>query len=240
MTSTTVNDEERLALIHETGYWRVEIRPTVFLEERLTSLSSCWDSVEVSQVGLRGWYYPHIERSERVQGDNFVQSGSDFANHVELWRFYQSGQFVHRFAMPEDWKVPSLDHWSRETSAVTTGPRQLDFVDALYTVTEILKFARNLAFRDVLEPAAYLSIELHGTKGRSLSAPSSRMALLRPYKASVDTICWERMLFAAELIATAPQVAIDAAIHIFERFGWDSAPRDLLVQDQRRLLERRL
>lgn len=41
MTSTTIELDERLAQIHETGYWRVAIRPTVFEEMRIDTLTQC-------------------------------------------------------------------------------------------------------------------------------------------------------------------------------------------------------
>lgn len=238
MTSAIVNEAERLSLIHATGYWRVQVRPTVFEPQRISSLKACWDMVESARVHLRGWDYPHVESREQITGEDYVQSGSTFANHIELWRFYQSGQFAHQFAMWEDRKPPSLDMRTYGPTPVREAPLQLGFVEVVYTLTEVFEFGRGLAYRGVLEPATHLAIELHGTQGRQLSSPSSRIPLL-VREASVDQVCWGRTLLSSELIATAPEVAIDAAVHVFERFGWD-APRSMLAEEQRRLLERRL
>lgn len=47
---------------------------------------------------LRGWDYPHVDPIGYIRGNDWIQSGSDFGNHVEIWRFYQSAQFAHQFA----------------------------------------------------------------------------------------------------------------------------------------------
>src|SRR5829696_6596341 len=98
MTTAVFETERRLAEIHDTGYWRVLIHPTVFEGSRIPTLADCWRIVEESRVSLRGWDYPHVDPAQQLRGDDWVQSGAAWANHVELWRFYQSGQFVHHFA----------------------------------------------------------------------------------------------------------------------------------------------
>jgi hypothetical protein len=237
--TVAVSDQQRLDLVHETGYWRVLIRPTVFEERRIPRLSDCWRIIEEAKVRLRGWDYPHIDRRERGQGNDWIQSGSTFANHVELWRFFQSGQFVHHFGLREDRMPPGWGVGGNPVQVVSGQQRWLHVLSTLYTITEVLVFARNLAYRAVLEPAADITIELHGAEGRALAAPADR-DLYGFYQATTDIICWHETLPAATLLATAPDLALDATVHVFERFGWEEPPRDTLAEDQRRLLERRL
>ncbi|MGD9893272.1 MAG: hypothetical protein AB7R89_31150 [Dehalococcoidia bacterium] len=237
--TVAISEQERLTLVHETGYWRVLIRPTVFEERRIPTLSACWRIVEEAKVRLRGWDYPHIDRHERIPGNDWIQSGSTFANHVELWRFFQSGQFLHHLSLREDRTPPGGSVGGNPAPIVTGEPRQLSVLSTLYSITEILVFARNLAYREVLEPAADITIELHGMEGRILTAPFDR-DLHDRYQATTDVICWHETLPAATLLATATDLALDATVHVFERFGWEEPPRAVLAEDHRRLLERRL
>jgi hypothetical protein len=238
MTAAVV-EHERLAEIHETGYWRVIIRPTVFEERRIPKLSQCWRIVDESQVRLRGWYYPYIDRDERVLGGNWIQSGSKRANHVELWRFFQSGQFVHHRALPEDRDLSGGARNGQSFGVLPHEARIVSFLGLIYTMTEILVFARNLAFREALDPAADILIELHGVNGHSLWAPNGRFLGVR-LMATADPICWHQTVPTATLLATADDLALDAIEHVLERFGWDDPPRRILAEEQQRLLERRL
>src|SRR5712692_8662151 len=83
-------------------HWRVNFRPDKYETERL-QLSECFEVVERSIVRLRGWSYPRVSRSQerRQVGANWVASWSDFSGHIEYWRFYQSTQFLHLFAIRE-------------------------------------------------------------------------------------------------------------------------------------------
>ena len=84
--------KQRLEKIRSTGYWRVNIRPTKFDKSRIDSLESCWELVNSCKISLRGWDYPRVKEEERISGEDWVQSGTDFdtLGYVELWRFYQS------------------------------------------------------------------------------------------------------------------------------------------------------
>jgi hypothetical protein len=237
MTSVVANIEERLARIHETGYWRVLLHPTEYDPLRISTLKACLELIEATRVRLQGWAYPHSDPApnDYICGENWIQSGSDFGNHVELWRLFQSGQFVHHLSVTDD-RMPL---GSTSAGERRPGPLVLDFVNVLYTVTEILQFVQGLAYRGVLDPAASLTIELHGMKARQLVAPPDRL-LTQRYVCHVETIRWPARQISPALVARAPELAVDAAMAIFERFGWLDVSRDMLVENQRRLLERRL
>ncbi|HLZ71357.1 MAG TPA: hypothetical protein VKV26_15765 [Dehalococcoidia bacterium] len=238
MTTTISETDGRLARIHETGYWRVLVHPTVFEERRIPTLRDCEKLIEAASVRLRGWDYPHVDNNGYDRGEDFIQSGSDFGNHVELWRMYQSGQFVHQFAMRGD-RVPMSSESAHHRENRAPGSPHINFIDVLYTLTEILEFSKGLAYRGVLDSAGSLRIELNGTKSRMVSAPTGRMIHGR-YVADQDSIGWSATQPAAILIADAPRLAVDATIRILKRFNWPEPPRALLEEEQRRFLERRL
>lgn len=238
MTALTVDEDQLLALIRETGWWRVVIHPTVFERRRIDSLTECWRIVEQSRVGQRGWDYPYVDRADQIFKEDWVQCGVAFGNFIELWRFFQSGQFVHQFAVTEDREDSEFMNGNRGPSAIAAGSRTLSFLNVLYTATEILEFARQLAHRAVLTPAAKIRIELNGMKGRKLTSPQYRR-LAGNHTSQSDTICWEHTDQTAALIATAPRIALDATTHILERFTWENVPRQVLEEEQRRFYEKR-
>src|ERR1043166_6582061 len=99
--------------IRSRGYWRVVIRPSSFIAER-ARLRDLEQIARDTVVQLRGWDYPHFPRDGVTRGNDFIEALTDsgWIQHIELWRLYQSGQFVHLFAMREDWlegvPVPGL------------------------------------------------------------------------------------------------------------------------------------
>jgi hypothetical protein len=220
--------EERLAKIHSTGYWRVNIRPTKFESERIPSLAKCRDILQTSIVQLRGWDYPHLDNTETANGQDWVESGCDFLSHIEYWRLYQSGQFVHQFACIEDHEASSAHI------------RGLEVISTLYTVTEIFEFAGRLAIRGVFSPEAEMSITLAGMEGRKLFLWSPERSLNRLYVCCIPEIAFSKTFTEAEISARASELALDTTVWIFERFNWIEVPRQVLAEDQKRFLERRL
>ena len=233
-----IDADARVAKIHKTGYWRVNIRPTRFAGKLIPLLSDCWRIVETSKVVLRGWDYPHVDEEEKANGQDWIQSGIDWQEygHVELWRLHQSGQFVHHLACTEDYhELP----WS---SSEGKPERYLLYVSALYILTEIFEFASRLATKEVLLPAAYVSITLGNMARRELSYWHFNESLFhhRGYVSEIDEIKLEDTYSPETLLARSPELALEAALHLYERFGWMNAPRQWLAERQRMLLERRL
>jgi hypothetical protein len=117
------------------GYWEVIIRPTEFIDNRIESLSKCKEVVRELSVRLRGWDYPHFDNNNPpTSGIDYVEQSVDWQHKVELWRFYQSGQFLHYFGMWEDWQDQSTIWGSR----LTNKPGEiLSIISAVYSLTEI-------------------------------------------------------------------------------------------------------
>src|SRR6266571_4616409 len=130
--------------IRSRGYWRVNVRPTVFIPERV-ALRELEAITRDSIVQLRGWDYPHFPREGVTRGNDFIEGATEaaFISHLEVWRLYQSGQFIHLFSMREDWvegtPLPGLGN-------VKPG-ELLSLESTLYTITEIFLFAARLAQR---------------------------------------------------------------------------------------------
>ena len=96
---------ELLDNIRSRGYWRVVIRPYSFIEKRIADRSELLHILEKTSVEYKGWGFPHIDGWRKPDnGPDWIGQEISKEPILELWRFYQSGQFIHYFGMPEDWK----------------------------------------------------------------------------------------------------------------------------------------
>jgi hypothetical protein len=216
-----------LSKIHAKGYWRVVVRPTRYVEKRIPTLSECRRHLEESTVRLRGWDYPHVK--DVTNGQNWIESSEDWLHgHIEYWRYYQTGQFVHHFAMTEDYEESSKDLHG------------LDFINTLYRLTEIFEFAARLAARGLLSPGVDVRVELHNCEGRRLFSWDPGRFIERSHLSVTPTIEYKTTATDTELLGRGGEMAVDGTIHVLERFNWNDVPRDILAAEQAKFLERRL
>ena len=82
-----------LKKIHSKGYWRVNIRPTIFNEGLVKSFSEARAIMDKCGVLLRGWDFPHFTNAKIINMNNWIESQVEFEGHIEYWRFYLTGQF---------------------------------------------------------------------------------------------------------------------------------------------------
>jgi hypothetical protein len=225
--------------IRSRGYWRVVIRPSLFIAER-APLRALETIARDTVVQLRGWDYPHFPRDGVTRGDDSIEAPTEaaFIAHLELWRLYQSGQFIHLFGMREDWvgetPLPGLGN-------VKPG-ELLSLESTLYTITEIFLFAARLAQRMALGPEVIVEYGLHGLQNRTLATfnPARDSLFLGP-QGKANAPSFERTVTeqAERIMARAPEIAIEQTLKLYERFGWDPS-KESVQEEQRRFLERRL
>lgn len=227
--------------IHSTGYWRVNIRPFLFNENLIPSLTEAQQIIEKCGVLLRGWDYPHFTNSEIINGDKWIESSVDFSDHIiEYWRFYQSGQFIHHFCCSEDYELKPEKISTLSIQSPSPSGKYLSILSTLYTITEIFQFASRLASNDILSPTALISIELNGMQDRQLFFWDRSRHLRKPYISKIPTINFEEKYNKDLLIAESHKLAMKATIYIFERFNWPHHSDIIFPEEQNKLLERRL
>lgn len=235
-----MSTEEIISKIKSKGYWRVEIRPTVFEKLRIPTFSMARELVQSCSVRWRGWDYPHWFADKVQNMPDWVESWEDWMHHIEYWRFYRSGQFVHLFAAHEDhMDIDNILPISYPPRPAREG--YVSFVSTTYTVTEIFEFVSRLANKDILRPAVFISIGLHNMKDHELTSFSSTRYLDEGFVYAIDApIVVEREIPQSELLAKPDDFAVDFIVEIFERFNWNNPSRQMLREDQKRLRERRL
>jgi hypothetical protein len=85
-----------------------------FSEHVLLLFQECEDSVVRSIITLRNYNYPHYygysyEHGKVRRGIDYVQWFAYISSYrfveppISIWRMYQSGQFLHFFALMEDY-----------------------------------------------------------------------------------------------------------------------------------------
>lgn len=213
-----------LETIKSRGHWRVIIRPTQFVKERVATLAELRDIVPKCSVTLRGWDFPHVgdNRTPIQNGLDWVQQSCDFAHHIELWRLYQSGQFVFYGALLDDWRDNSP--WGDPAPANWQAGQSLAIASALYTYTEIYEFAARLALSAVGSDDVVVDATLSGLEDRRLVVDEPRRVPLHGvHVASIREFPSQRLYQRAELTAKPRELALELAIQLFERFGWNAS-----------------
>lgn len=223
--------------IKSRGYWRINFRPNRFEAENLSPLSKCAEIVEKSVVSLRGWSYPHFPRVEGTKaGNNYEEGSVDSGEHKELWRMYQSGQFIHYLALKEDWVEESLLYDERMMKIKDA----LEVTNCVYLLTEIFEFLSRLAKEGLYKDGVNAKIILYNTEGRELKIlATNRAPLLGTYRAEIPAIEFSKKYPEKQIVEQSNELALETTVYFFYRFNWKNPPLTVLKNDQQNLLERR-
>lgn len=237
--------EEILTKIKQYGYWKIIIRPTNYKGDLVPSTDDCKELIKQSVVSLRGWNYPYIDPAGiKISGDNNIHSYCDWpeGQKYEYWRFYQTGQFVHYFAMREDLKITPEKIIEFKDEYDTKNDKFLSILSTLYSVTEIFEFAARL-FSNMDTESIEIIIELHGVKNRLLVFwDTFGRSLSRAYSCDYPEgiIKINKTMAKDSLISNSNDLSLDTTIEIFKKFNWEGANKSIFIEDQKKLLERRL
>lgn len=237
----TPKEKEILEKIKSKGYWEIEIKPTKYVENKLT-IEDCQKLVKEYKVSLRGWDYPAVRDKidEFFRGQNCAEGLADYNRHIEIWRLYQSTQFVHYLNFWEDWIENVQWRYGFTLEKETSSRNVKEVLMTLYTVTEIFEFASRLASKGIFEKELKISIKLHGTAERSLVlSPNSLAMLYKDYKCMKNPIWISRQVSTDHLMANSANLSMDATVEIFKDFNWNIQPDSIesLKKDQEKFLK---
>lgn len=221
------------------GHWRINFVPKRY-SQRLKGVQECRALVEKNAVHLRGWDYPHFPRRTGDDmaidnGDGFAQGWVSWENHIEFWRMYESGQFIHYLALREDWMEEQQvlqSHWADERD-LKRG-EWLTLKGTLWQITEIFEFLSRLTKEGIYDEGVNVSIKLNKTRGRELTIEDpGRIPFSQPRKTEAESINYEKD-YAKEELLDVKTISKDVIRHFFDRFGWDP-PEEQLDKDQKEL-----
>jgi hypothetical protein len=152
---------------------------------------------------------------------------------------YQSEQFVHIFALREDWYEE--DGWNPELAkTIKPGTTLGVFGSTLYELVEIHEFLARLARHNLYRDGVVVSIGLHNMKNRKLrNDDPNRMPLHWDYVTQAETIDFQEQYSAEQIANDSSDLALKVALHVFARFGWDRLSPEMLISARDTFLGRR-
>jgi len=215
----------------ESARYLVAIAPARYDRERL-SLRECREAIAQSRVTITGWAMPFYAR-DVATGPGYIFERTDLAgivHHVEEWRLYRSGQFVHRSIPFErldtefEQRARAIADWNPRgggcRSANVTG--FLSFVTLIYFVTQTFAFAARLA--DVTpydDGNVRIYVGLRNVENFALGSNDVAHRLFSLYRVRMDAPGYSVRVPRVELIADPAACALTALGSIFEQFNWD-------------------
>lgn len=226
-------------IIESEGYFNVIFEPATFLENRIER-KGLQEILEKSAIGLRGWNFPHISTSNRDESvvPYSIKNGIEFftiwGNIAEIFRFYQSGQFLAKYAVIED----RIGIWGQKNLK----PREyLDFLSLIFRFTEIVLFIKNMI--DVTDiDGGKIIIELHNTKDRELESlfNSSIFSFNSDYITRMDPVIAEINFTREKIQSDYLELSRELVKQFFDDFNWKNYSDAMIVTHQDNLLKRRI
>jgi hypothetical protein len=225
--------------IDSIGNMKVIFEPTIYSENRIQK-KDLQDVLEKTQVSMRGWSFPHIPREDRDDGKrpysigNGVEFYTSWQDMTEIFRLYQSGQFLAKFALRED----TLGEVYGKKLEVG---KYLDFLGFIYKVTEIVSFIKNLIDNTDIE-GGRLTIEINKVMDRELESIFSQniFSFNAGYICRMDKISITRE-FNKEKISNEPlEISREFIKAVFDDFNWRNYSDQMIQTHQANLLNRRI
>jgi len=225
------------------GYWRILFRPLTY-NIRVRKLIECQEIVRKNSIDFRGWDYPHFPKDENVlPGSNFYQGTVDWGASIELWRMYQSGQFIHYRALREDW---TQEDYLTPKGYKLPAMQFIGVLETLSLMTEIFEFLSRLAQAGLYEEGVNVYITLQKTRNRQLyqrafvsDGQIHFLGLSGTYKTISDEIEVANYCMKKDVIEKPAEISRGAILNIFEKFGWNPS-EEVIKGHQKKLLEGRI
>ncbi|MDE2779566.1 MAG: hypothetical protein OXI91_07830 [Chloroflexota bacterium] len=221
--------------IRSRGHWKVVVHPARFDEGRVPIKSALLPILERSKVRLWGWSFPFLDDyMEESEGPDWIGREVKYDPLIELWRFYQSGQFLHYSGMTTDWSkhVGTFSGWPSQWHEGKTRELKvlLDIKEVIIRFAEILEFAARLSSTQAGDDQMHLEIEVVGIENHLLRVSQSKeLDRFREMTNPSHKIPFEFDLPLLELKANTRELALKPAAELFSYFGWN--PGGAILRD---------
>lgn len=234
-----MNLEDTKQKIDNVGNMKVIFEPLVYKKDRIQK-RNLQEILEKNQVNLRGWSFPHIPKEDRddckkpYSIENGVEFYTSWQNMLEIFRLYQSGQFLAKFALRED--TLGEVHGKKLDAG-----KYLDFLGLIYRITEIVSFIKNLIENTDIE-GGRLTIELHKVKDRELESIFSQniLSFEAGYVCRMNKISTTQEFDREKISNKYLEVGLEFIKVIFDDFNWRNYSEQMIKTHQENLLGRRM
>jgi hypothetical protein len=205
------------------------MRPLPFDAERLR-YEDLENVIEQATVRMRGWPVPYIDHREQwLRGNDWIGQDIDalMVSHLEAWRLFTSGQFVHFRAITADWGEANRIAPQRQAEKI------IPVWEILYYLTEVAELAARLTLKVRTPNSMLVRAKLSGMADRGLVVGQrSRAEFTRPYIQAQDVVQAEVNIPADELVAEPRDVALGLSHDLLLRFGWKPSIEQLRSHQQ--------
>ena len=216
---------ELLQKIRSRGYWKIVIHPGTFNEERVAEWSALLPILEKTFVRIKGWGFPHVDDSIPTEmGENWVGQEIDMGPLIQLWRFYQSGQFVQYSGMTTDWSknVSTFSGWPSQWESDGVRHVLLDIREVMIRFMEIFEFASRLSSTEAGDDYMHLEIEVIGIENHLLRVSTNdKVDFFRGMVAPADKIPFKYDLHMLDLKSNTRELALKPAAELLGLFNWN-------------------
>lgn len=237
-----------LESIKTRGYWSVNLYPSKVLQPVANPITNLKETMRTTTIQLRGWDYPHfptnnLDHQAMYISGECVEAWVDMDQFKEVWRMFNNGQFIHLFGLREDWWSEdswlSADHPLKQIKPNTV----LEVIHTTYSLTEMYAFFRNAV--EVMYPDdvdVCIEISLIGTEGRKLQVSDpGRIPLFWGYECHTPKVVFPKKIYTKkQMLENYVDLAFEQIQYILGQFNWDNAPLQVVKEDQKKLIERRI
>lgn len=222
----TLPDSDIVRKIWAMPRWCICCRPEEFKKARFRDLDHCVQFVASAQVCSRGWdKYPCYSTSPE-EGDKWIAGECEMSDtskkHLERWVLFRSGQFVHNLALDQ---MPALD-------------TRTHVLEILNTTTALFDFISRMADSKIISGRAAISFDFYKVEGRQLTWPKDASQMddfvdKRTSWCQLEAFAIDNTYSSTELIDRRRELALQAALMIYSKFGWNDPPVEELRKMQR-------
>lgn len=230
-----------LAEVRSRGHWEVVVRPQPF-KQRFPDSKELLEIVEKSAIDLGGWRFPFVPdrqgeltNGQRFRDEDSIRQVHRWEHHLEVWRFYRTGQFALATSVGWDWRDQS-GWWPVREGETWKANSVIGIGHIVQMLLQIFLFAGRIAESTAGDDKLVIEITLAPTLGRELFSDFP-LRMLRPgYKADIDRIRLAIDVSRTELFASTDDLTASTANRVFGEFGFKPAPNILkeLVAEVRR------
>ena len=216
--------EALVATIKTPAYTDVAVRPGPYSDDRI-SPSELETFAGTQAVRLRGWPVPMISNR-----DTFMHNGDwvgqdlqgEIVPHVEAWRLFSSGQFLHRRIVATD-----LRDAAELRPEVPNATGAIAVWDVLFYIVEVAELGARYASTLAAETIA-IDIGLENIAGRELISGDWKRDLNGPYVTQANSFRASGVYTAPALLASPRAIGVELAQQILRKFGLDIPDKTLM------------
>lgn len=214
------------------GHTDVAVRPTAYSSGRVLPVDLL-SFVSNNAVRLRGWPVPFVDSTPPARHGQWLGQDidPDGLTDREAWRFWGSGQFLHRRVLVTE-RSESVELRASDPSA--TGA--VAVWDVLLYMVEVAEFGARMATSLDVASISF-DLALVGVAGRQLIAGERSRELGNRFLVAADRLEAKADVESTRLLSDTRQVGVELAQQFLQQFG-ASIPDKTLLDYQAGILTR--